>query len=262
MEIKLDNVSYMDNAEVFLQNIYMSFSVNNVYFILGKSGSSKTTLLDLISGTKKVTGGDIYYNNKKIENKERISKLDISYIKSDSNFITNTVYEEIMISCFPKPIKDLEKNLKKINLKKDILDRKINTLSKTEKKKVQILLSLFEDREVILLDEPTIGMSYEEKVILSKIIKKIKKNKTIIIASKDTEFMLLIEGIIYVLNNRKLVKKGTRYEILKDEKLLKKIGLKVPDILYFINLVSTLKNINLPNRDNILDLIKDVYRNV
>ena len=107
MEIKLDNVSYMDNAEVFLQNIYMSFSVNNVYFILGKSGSSKTTLLDLISGTKKVTGGDIYYNNKKIENKERISKLDISYIKSDSNFITNTVYEEIMISCFTKPIKDL-----------------------------------------------------------------------------------------------------------------------------------------------------------
>lgn len=262
MEIKFDNVSYMDNAEVFLQNIYMSFSVNNIYFIFGKSGSSKTTLLDLISGIKKVTGGEIYYDNKKINNRELISKLNISYVKNEYNFLTNSVYEEIMLSCFPNLIKDLEKNLKKMNLKKDILDKKINNLSKTEKKKVQILLSLFEDREVILLDEPTIGMSYEEKVILSKLIKKLKKDKTIIITSKDTEFMLLIESTIYVLNNRKLIKKGTRYEILKDEKLLKKLGLKVPDILHFINLVSTLKNVTLPNRDNILDLIKDVYRNV
>lgn len=254
MVIKLENISYMDEAECFLKNISINFSVNNIYFILGKSGSSKTTLLDIITGIKKPVSGLLSYDE----------NITISYVKynSDTMFLTNNVYEEIKIISLLKKIDNLDELLYKLKLDKSILNRKIDTLSKIEKKKITLLLALLENRSVLVLDEPSIGMSYEEKVNLSKIIKNIKKDKIVIISSKDTEFMLLLESIIYVINDRRIIKKGTRYEILNDFILLKKLGLKIPDVLFFIKLVYKEKQIKLPNRDNILDLIKDVYRNV
>lgn len=279
MDIKFNNVSYIYNektndSKLGLSNIDLKIKKNMINGITGPSGSGKTTLIEMINALISPTNGNIKVGNKIISKKNKIKdinnfryKIGLVFQNPEEQFFCNTVKKEIEygIKYFNKDIENVEKHiidsLIMVGLDDSYLERDSFSLSGGEKRKVAIASILAFNPKVIILDEPTIGLDDKSKNNLIKIIRflKTRYHKTIIIVSHDTDLLHKVSDYVYVLNNGELVLEGNKYDVFTN-KNLKKYGIKTPKIIEFEQLARDKKNIRLLYRDDIKDLMKDVYR--
>ena len=266
MEIELKNVDFTyekinyEKKEV-LKNINMKFETGKITSIIGKSGSGKTTLLELIDNIIVPTKGEIII--------EDVNKIGFLFQFPEEQFFNQTVKKELEVilklSDYKKDInKRIYDVLEMVNLNEDYLNKNPFNLSSGEKRKLALASVLILNPKIILLDEPTIGLDDKDKNEMIKLIRMLKNryNKTIIIASHDMNFIHKIADYIYVLDNKKIIMEGDKYTIFKQEEKLNKIKIKVPNLISFSNKVLKIKKIKIGYRDDINDLIKDIYRYV
>lgn len=266
MEIELKNVDFTyekinyEKKEV-LKNINMKFEAGKITSIIGKSGSGKTTLLELIDNIIVPTKGEIII--------EDVNKIGFLFQFPEEQFFNQTVKKELEVilklSDYKKDInKRIYDVLEMVNLNEDYLNKNPFNLSSGEKRKLALASVLILNPKIILLDEPTIGLDDKDKNEMIKLIRMLKNryNKTIIIASHDMNFIHKITDYIYVLDNKKIIMEGDKYTIFKQEEKLNKIKIKVPNLISFSNKVLKTKKIKIGYRDDINDLIKDIYRYV
>ena len=282
MEIIFNNVSYTYNPKTPLSKkaidkINLSIKEGKINGIIGKSGSGKTTLIEMMNGLKLPATGSIKVGdfilkkNSNISNmNEMRSKIGIVLSNPEEQFFAPTVYDEIafgMINFNYKTdkIKEHVSNaLIMVGLDDSYLKRDPFTLSNGEMRKVAIASILAYNPEVVILDEPTIGLDDRSKKNLWRIIRTLKNryNKTIIIVTKDIDMLHKIVDHVFVISDGQLVMEGTKYDVFKEELELKKYGLEAPKIITFSNKVLEKKGIKIGYRDEINDLIKDIYRYV
>ena len=148
----------------------------------------------------------------------------------------------------------LDELLAQFDLNEDILSKKYSNISKSEYQKISIIIAILNNNPILLLEDPTIGLDVKSKKALIRILKKEKrKNRIIIVVSKDSEFLFqLVNYIIYKDKNNYVIC-NNKYIFFSNKRLLKQFDLAEPQII---------KNtkIRLLNRDNINDLIKEIYR--
>jgi len=276
MEIKLENVHYsikMPNKTI-LEDINLNICDNKITAIMGRSGSGKTTIAEIISLLSFPTEGNIYFDKKIVAFKQENKIKDLRYKVGlvfqfpEEQFFSNTVANEIgfclkYLNKSPSEIKKrIEDSLIMVDLDIKYFDRKISTLSSGEKRRVAIASILAFNPEVILLDEPTIGLDSASIKSLISILKMLKNryNKTIVIISRDSDFVHSICDNVSIIHNGKIVLSGNKYDVFTKD--IEKYGLKKPKIIEFEQMVLKNKNIKLLYRDDINDLMKDVYRSV
>lgn len=230
MEIKIDNTVFKEEK---------------IYTIVGTTKSGKSKFLEYI------------WNN-------YMEKTSI-YIQNVNDFFLNkTIKEELLLSVPQKNNQNENKTIKDALKLVGIEDenREIKTLSLSEKTKVQLASILIQNKDIILLDEPTIYLDKIEKQNLMKLLKKLKhEHKTIIVATRDVDFALHISDDICLFHH-KILYFDEKNEVMKHMDLFEKEGLNIPDVLAFSKKVKDKKNIQIGYRLDINDLIKDIYRNV
>ena len=118
------------------------------------------------------------------------------------------------------------------------------------------------DPDIIILDEPTVGMDNRSKISFMKLLKSLKKDfgKTIVIVSQDINFLHKFVDYVYLIKDGEIFLEGSKYDVFSNEYAMNECGLFVPNLLHFSNIVLSKKNVKLGYRDDINDLIKDVYR--
>ncbi len=284
MEIKFNNVDYIYNKNSSIKNkvidnINVSFKEGEITSIIGRSGSGKTTMAELMNalifpsnGTIEI--GSYLLNSKGIKNNKKINNLRVNvglvFQFPEEQFFNMTVKDEISFGMkyFNYKTKDIDKRvsdaLKMVGLGDDYLGRNPFTLSNGEKRKVAIASIIAFNPKVIILDEPTIGLDSSSKKNLLQLIRKLKQrlNKTIVLISHDIELVHQVSDYVIVLDNGNVIAEGDKYTVFKQEEMLKEYGIVVPKIIEFSNKVLDKKGIKIGYRDEINDLIKDIYRYV
>ena len=278
MEIKLEHVGFRYQTitdYVALKNINMKIQEGKITGLIGTSGSGKTTLLELIDGLLiptqgKITVGDFTFG-KGIPLKnpnEMHSKIGFVFQFPETQFFNTTVKQELEVSLnlFHYKLEQKEQRIKDallmMEMDESFLDRDPYTLSNGEKRKIAIASVLVYNPKVLLLDEPTIGLDYQSKKSLIRLLVLLKKryNKTILIATHDVDLIHKIADYIYILSDKTSLLEGNKYEVFKHVDYLKEHKIDVPKVMEFPFLVYKKKNIKIGYRDEINDLIKDIYR--
>lgn len=282
MEIKFENVGYTYNnntplAKEVLKNINIEIKKGMINCIIGKSGSGKTTLINMINALIVPTTGQIKIDDCFITKESRIVNIGLLRFKvglifefPEEQFFNSTVKKEIMfgLKTFKYKITQMEKRvndaLKMVGLDESYLNRDPFTLSNGEKRKVAIASILAFNPEVIVFDEPTVGLDFNSKNNIMNLIKLLKNkyNKTIIVVSQDVDFLHRFVDYIFVLGDKEVIIEGDKYTVFKEGELLQKNNIEVPKIMEFSNQVLNKKEIKIGYRDEINDLIKDIYRYV
>ena len=278
MELEFVNVTYKENVRTPLEKTYINnfsykFSEGKVYSIIGSTTSGKEKLPLLINAVNKpYTGiikiGEFINDGKYIKNINKL-RMNVGYIKENPNeFLFNKrVIDELNfgIKYFKYKLNKqsirIQEALTLVGLTEDYLYKEVNSLSLNEKKRLSIASSLIFNPSIIVLEEPIMFLTYKDKEKLIKLIHilKTKYKKTIIIITKDTNLPYEVLDEVLLFSDGELVESGGK-ELLTQDKLISKIKCDIPEIVKFIN-VSNKMNANLTYTSNILDLIKEVYRN-
>ena len=269
MEIKLNNVSFSYNSCKVIDNVSCLIKDNMISAIVGVNGSGKSTLLQIIDGLISPSNGYIKVGNVVCNNdKSYIKKIGYLFQNSFDQSFYSTVYMELekILECygFDNIDKKIRDSIKLVGLDDNILYRNPEKISSSELKKIFLAGILACDCEVIFLDDPFSCLDFSSKNDLLRLIKNLKKKygKTIIIVSSDVDFIHRFVDYVYLIKDGSIYLEGNKYDVLSNEVAMNYCGLKVPDILHFSNLVLQKKSIKIGYRDEINDLIKDVYRYV
>ena len=202
-----------DNLKV-LNNINFSFFQGKIYSIVGPSGSGKSTLLNLLSLIDTPTSGVIEILNEKIDFKEKnrndyIRSKNIGIIYQDKNLLSDfTALENVYL---PRLLVTNDRNKSIIEAKKIIknvgLSSRLNhypsELSGGENQRIAISRALINQPEIILADEPTGNLDFNNAKKIFDIIFKLKNNNRIIIfATHNRYFANMADCKIQMINGK------------------------------------------------------------
>lgn len=289
MQIDFKKISYIYNLKTpyekkVLTDIDLKINNNSFTFILGKTGSGKSTLIEHINGLLIPTLGKVEVDNLVISNKKSKKekrKLEEELIKkreeiavlfqfSEQQLFETTVLKDIIFAPLNYGISEeiaiqrAENLIELVGLDKSFLNRSPFELSGGEMRKVALCGVLSLNPKLLVLDEPTIGLDFKSKKEFFDLIQKIYKNEnlTIVLVSHNIEYALNYATDIIIMDNGKVAyRTNDKIEFIKEIKN-KNYNLTNPDI---INLQIKLqeKNINLKNihwdYESLLDeLIKKV----
>jgi len=220
-----------------VNGINLSVDKGKRHAIIGPNGAGKTTLFNLLSGRFRPSQGQILFRGQDITGMPsyRISRLGIARSFQIINvFPQLSVFENIHAVLMSKHhiryqfLRNLKKwknvteetfpLLEQIGLldKKDVL---AGFLSYGEQRALEVGLTIASDPELILLDEPTAGMSMDETRQAIKLIDRVTKGKTLVIIEHDMEVIFSLADLITVMQYGEVLTTGAPEEIRKDQRV-------------------------------------------
>jgi len=224
-------------SQKIINGISLSIGRGSRHAILGPNGAGKTTLFNLLSGFHKATSGEIIFKGNDITGLSpyRINRLGIARSFQITNvFPKLSVFENVRAVLMSKhkirfnflrnirKWKNLEQEtlaiLEQIGLqqKKEV---QAGFLSYGEQRALEVGLTIASDPEVILLDEPTAGMSIDETRQAIKLIDKVTQGKTLVIIEHDMEVVFTLADVITVIYYGTVVATGSPEEIRANQKV-------------------------------------------
>lgn len=197
--MRLENIK--KKFKDFEIDVNIEIKNGEIYGLVGRSGSGKSTILKIIQGLVKQDSGTIILND---------NNLETSYIFQDFNLLYNkTVFENVKLPLKLKGIKDEQKVLDTLNFV-GLIDKKdsyISKLSGGQKQRVAIARAIVTNPDILLCDEVTASL---DKIVKDEIIDLFKKinikyNTTIIMVTHELEVLKRICNRVSVIENGKIL---------------------------------------------------------
>jgi putative ABC transport system ATP-binding protein len=191
--LELKNVSYSSDNKMILNDISVSIEKGDYISIVGPSGSGKSTFLKLCSCLISPTAGDIFYNNKSINEYNPVEyRKMVSYCFQTPYLFGDTVYDNIS---FPYIIRSKHVDMENVKmllstfkLDESCLNEKVINLSGGEKQRIALIRSLLFKPDMLLLDEVTSALDVDNTIIVEDVIKLLNdEGLTILLVTHNPE---------------------------------------------------------------------------
>ena len=246
--LELKNLSYIYGEgtpfeKCAVSNISLEIKKGEFIGIIGHTGSGKSTLVQMLNGLIKPSGGQVIFDGADIwENPKEIRRIrfKVGMVFQDTEYqlFEETVYKDISFgpSNMGKSGAELDQAVKAAalftGLKEELLYKSPFDLSGGEKRRAAIAGVIAMDPEVLVLDEPTAGLDpMGRDVLLSQIVQYHKERKnTVLLVSHSMEDIARVADRIIVMNNSEAVMYDETKEVFSKGRELEKIGLRVPQI--------------------------------
>lgn len=196
---------------------HLSFTVEKgqIYGFLGPNGAGKSTTMNIMTGYLGATDGEVLINGHDILKGPEAAKKSIGYLPElPPLYMDMTVMEYLKFSAELKKIKkedreqEIEKALKLVKLA-DVQDRLIKNLSKGYKQRVGLAQAILGFPEIIILDEPTVGLDPKQIIEIRELIRELAKEHTVILSSHILAEIREVCDYIMIISKGKLVASDT-----------------------------------------------------
>ncbi|HPF44914.1 MAG TPA: ABC transporter ATP-binding protein [Syntrophomonadaceae bacterium] len=228
LTIKNLNSGYGDIKVI--KNVSLEINTGEIVSIVGANGAGKTTLLKTISGVIPAESGEIVFDGKRIEHLPPHMITDLGIIQVPEGrriFPMFTVYENLLIgSVLPRTIKERKNNLERVfELLPRLAERKTqvgSTLSGGEQQMLAIGRALMGMPRILMLDEPSLGLSPKLVSTVFEIISKINSQGiTVVLVEQNVKQALKLSQRAYVLENGMIALEGSAEKIINDPQVKK-----------------------------------------
>ena len=236
--ISVKNLSVAYEENLIIENMNLSIPSGEISIIIGANGCGKSTLLKTIARVIKPKGGDIFINGKNIrEQKEKHLAAQVAFLPQGPVCPPGlTVKELIAFGRFPHQklmggLKSHDKDIIQWAMEetelKEYGDREIGNLSGGQRQRAWIAMTLAQETDIIMLDEPTtyLDMSYQLEVL--KVLERLNKNKkiTVVIVLHELNNACRFASNIIGLKQGKLICQGTPVDVITKESLKEIYGI-------------------------------------
>lgn len=237
LEVKNLEYTYESGKKV-LDGISLSTKNGAITMVIGENGAGKTTLFKNILGLLKRDKGDILVDGEELryDKKSLLNyRKNVTMVFQDpdnqifySNVFDDTAFTLRNLGFDEETVKERVDNALRSANAYELKEMPVHFLSYGQKKRVAIASAIALGARYILMDEPTAGLDPVSIGILKKTIAGIAKNSSLLISTHDMEFCYEMADYIYVVKDAKIIKEGSKYEIFKDEDVIKRANQELP----------------------------------
>lgn len=227
--IKVKDLTKKYGSNTAVDNVSFEIEKGKIYGFLGPNGAGKSTTMNIITGCLAATKGSVEIDGHDIFDDPIAAKKLIGYLPELPPLYTDmTPREYLHFVCEAKGIKasaigpEVARVIEKAALE-TVQNRLIRNLSKGYRQRVGIAMALLGDPEIIILDEPTVGLDPRQIIEIRELIKSLGEDHTVILSSHIlSEIQEVCEHVIIITNGRvvaddsieNIVKMGNEHPVL------------------------------------------------
>ena len=209
--IEVKNLTRVYGNHTAVDNISFTVEDGKIYGFLGPNGAGKSTTMNMITGCLSITSGQILINGFDIFEEPEKAKKCIGYLPEIPPLYTDmTPYEYLLFAAGAKGVKRSQR--KKAVLKAieatgllEMKDRLIKNLSKGYRQRVGIAQAIVSEPEIIILDEPTVGLDPIQIIEIRDLIKSLAKDHTVILSSHILSEIRAVCDDVIIINKGKII---------------------------------------------------------
>lgn len=281
MGINFQNVVFKYSKKAsknILNNISLNINKNDEFImIVGETGSGKSTLVQHMNALLLPTSGEIHIYDKVIKPKSKIKlkeirqKVGLVFQFPEYQLFEDTVLKDISFG--PKNFgksKDEAISLakaasKSVGISDEILAKSPFNLSGGQMRRVAIAGILASDPEILILDEPTVGLDPVGKEDLLNLLKEIqeKTHKSIVMITHDMDNVARFAKRVIVMNKAEIAFDGTPQELFNNDEILESYNLDLPECAKYAKALKEKGLINYQDipltKEKLLEVIKEAY---
>lgn len=219
MELTLKNLQKSFGEKEVLKGISFSTEGGKAFGLLGRNGAGKTTSIRIIMGVFSADGGEVLIDGKPID----YNKIQIGYLPEErrlypkKKIIDQLVYfANLKGMNYKSAVKSVDYWLRRLNMT-EYRYKRLDTLSKGNQQKIQLITAIAHNPQIIILDEPFSGLDPVNAMILKDVVKEqIKKGKIVLFSSHQMNYIEEFCDKIAILNNGKIALQGELYDIKRN----------------------------------------------
>lgn len=209
--IEVTNLTKKYGSHMAVDHLSFRVEKGQIYGFLGPNGAGKSTTMNMITGYLAPTEGTVNVNGKDIQREPEAVKKSIGYLPElPPVYVDMTVQEYLMFAAELKKIPKKQKaqqvaQVMEMTQITDMEGRLIRNLSKGYRQRVGLAQAILGDPEVIILDEPTVGLDPKQIIEIRDLIRSLGKEHTVILSSHILSEVSAICDHIMIISHGKLV---------------------------------------------------------
>lgn len=224
--LEINNLNVMRGGLQILWNVSLEVKQNEIVALIGPNGAGKTTLLNSIVGFLKPSSGTILFHKKEITGLPPYKKvnLGISFVPEDRKLFTNcSVRENLLLGAYSSRAKTQTKAMLKVVYEMfPLLKQRENQLSITlsggEQRMLAISRNLMSNPELLMLDEPSQGLSPLVALEVFKTSEKLRERGiSILLVEQNVYYALKFADRAYIMETGKITLEGKSSELLGND---------------------------------------------